>query len=127
MLDDLGGRRGLTFYSKQPLAGSLGENLCSVAREAVVAAEMLAAEPELAGRLAFSGSELTVYFNDRLYAPNTDEAFAALKPELVKLFDRVLGAGAKLVRADDPRDRLCVTARAGAAADIATVAARLAG
>jgi hypothetical protein len=127
MLDDLGGRRGLTFYSKQPLAGSLGEKLCAVARGAVVAAEMLAAEPELAGRLAFSGSELTVYFNDRLYAPNTDEAFTALKPELVKLFDRVLGAGAKLVRADDPRERLSVTARAGAAADIATLAGRLAG
>jgi hypothetical protein len=127
MLDDLGGRRGLTFYRKQPLAGSLGERLLAVAREAVGAAQVLAAEPELAGRLAFSGAELTVYFNDRLVAPNTDETYAALKPELGKLFERALGAGAKLVRADDPRDRLTVTARASAAADLATLASRLAG
>ena len=127
MVDDLGGRRGLTFYRKQPLAGSLGERLVAVAREAVAAAQMLAAEPELSGRLGFSGAELSVYFNDRLNAPNTDECFAAVKPELAKLFDRALGAGAKLTRPDDPRERLTVTARAAAAADLATLASRLAG
>jgi hypothetical protein len=127
MVDDLGGRRGLTFYRKQPLAGALGERLLAVSRDAVAAAQMLAAEPELAGRLAFSGAELLVYFNDRLNAPNTDACFAALKPELTKLFDRALGAGVKLERPDDPRERLTVTGRAAAAADLATLASRLAG
>jgi hypothetical protein len=127
MLDDLGGRRGLTFYRKQPLAGALGERLLAVAGDAVAAAQMLAAEPALAGRLAFSGAELSVYFNDRLNAPNTDECFAALKQELTKLFDRALGAGAKQSRPDDPRARLAVTARAQAPADLGTLASRLAG
>ena len=126
-LDDHGGRRGLTFYRKRTLEGSLGERLVAVARDAVAAAQLLAAEPELAGRLAFSGAELTVYFNDRLNTSNTDECFAALKPELTRLFDRALGGGAKLARADDPRERLTVTARAAAAADLATLASRLAG
>ena len=124
-LDDHGGRRGLTFYRKQPLDGSLDARLLAVARDAVTAAQRLAAEPELAGRLEFSGAELTVYFNDRLHAPNTDECFAAVKAPLVGLFDRALGAGAKLARADDPRERLTVTARAAAASDLAALASRL--
>jgi len=37
MVDDLGGRRGLTFYRKQPLAGGMGERLLAVAREAASA------------------------------------------------------------------------------------------
>lgn len=127
MVDDLGGRRGLTFYRKQPLTGALGERLLAVAREAVSTARMLSSEPELADRLEFSGAELSVYFNDRLNAPNTDECYAAMKPELTRLFDRALGAGAKVTRADDPRERLTVTARGSAAADLATLASRLAG
>jgi hypothetical protein len=127
MVDDLGGRRGLTFYRKQPLAGSLSERLLAVAREAAGAALMLAAEPEFAGRLTFSGGELSVYFNDRLTVPNTEEGFAALKPELTKLFDRALGTGAKLTRPEDPRERLTVTARAGGNADLAALASKLAG
>lgn len=127
MLDDLGGRRGLTFYRKSPLDGGLADRILSVVRDAVVAAEALAAEPELAGRLLFSGAELTLYFNDRLQAPNTDDCFAALKAELARVFDCALGGGAKLVRADDPRERLTVTARAAGMADLATLAARLAG
>jgi len=127
MLDDLGGRRGLTFYRKSSLDGPLADRLLSVVRDAVAAAEALAAEPELAGRLAFSGAELTVYFNDRLLAPNSDDCFAALEPEIARLFDRALGGGAKLVRSDDPRERLTVTARVTGAADLATLAARVAG
>jgi len=127
MVDDLGGRRGLTFYRKQALSGALGERIVSVVRDAVGAAQLLAAEPELSGRLGFSGAELTVYFNDRLNAPNTDACFATVKPDLTKLFARALGAGAKLTRSDDPRDRLTVTARGAGAADLAMLASRLAG
>ncbi|HET9062536.1 MAG TPA: hypothetical protein VFO62_04535, partial [Candidatus Binatia bacterium] len=82
-------------------------------------------EPELTGRLEFSGAELTVYFNDRLHAPNTEECFAAVKAPVVGFFERALGAGAKLTRADDPRERLTVTARATAASDLAALASRL--
>lgn len=127
MLDDLGGRRGLTFYRKTPLEGGLVDRMLSVARDAVTAAEALAAEPELTGRLAFSGAELTLYFNDRLQAPNTDDCFSALKPEIARFFDLALGGGTKVVRADDPRERLTVTARAAGTVDLATLAARLAG
>jgi hypothetical protein len=124
-LDDHGGRRGLTFYRKRELGASLDERLLAVARDAVAAAQMLAAEPELTGRLEFSGAELTVYFNDRLHAPNTEECFAAVKAPVVGFFERALGAGAKLTRADDPRERLTVTARAAAPSDLAALASRL--
>ena len=130
--DDNGGRRGLTFYRKRALPGTLAERLVAVARDAVAAARMLAAEPELAGRLEFSGAEMTVYFNDRLQAPNTDECFAAVKPELSRFFERALGvSGAKISRSDDPRERLAVTVRganasgSAEAVDLATLAARL--
>jgi hypothetical protein len=36
--------------------------------------------PALKGKVRFSGDELLLYVNDRLLAPNTEEAFAAIKP-----------------------------------------------
>ena len=60
-----------------------------------------------------------------LNAPNTEDCFAAAKAPLAGFFDRALGAGAKLTRADDPRERLTVTARAAAASDLAALASRL--
>jgi len=125
--DEHGGRRGLTFYRKQPMAGTLDERLVSVVRDVVAAAELLAVEPEVAGRLVFSGSELTLYFNDRLHAPNTDECFAEAKPGLARLFERALGANVKLSRTDDPRERLMVNGKSAGMADLATLASRLAG
>jgi hypothetical protein len=125
-LDENAGRRGLTFCRKRPYDGTLAERLTAVAREAVAAAAAIAAEPELAGRIRFSGAELEVYFNDRLHAPNTDECFARLEPELSPFFARALGAqGLKLRRSTDPRARLTVAARAAADVDLATLAARL--
>ena len=127
-IDDNGGRRGVTFYRKRPLDGGLADRMTAVARDAVAAAAALAAEPELASRLDFSGAELQVYFNDRLHAPNTDECFAALRPDIAAFFERALGRGHSApARPMDSRERLTVAARAAGAVDLSTLASRLAG
>lgn len=127
LFDESGGRRGLTFFNKRPIGGTLGARLETVARRCVSAAVALQAEPELSGRLSFRGDELLVCFNDRLNAPNSEEVFARLQPEISRVFDSTFGnADWVLVRSEDPRERLAVSAQAAGAVDFATLARRLA-
>jgi hypothetical protein len=125
--DESGGRKGFSLFNRRPIGGDLGAQLTTVARRCVTAAVALQAEPELAGRLSFRGDELLVCFNDRLHAPNTDEVFARVKPDISKVFDVAFGhAQWAFSRGADPRERLSVSARAAGKVDIATLAGRLA-
>lgn len=122
-----GGRRGLAFFNKRPIGGGLVARLAAVATRCVTAAVALQAEPELAGTLAFRGDELLVCFNDRLNAPNTDDVFTKLQPEISQVFDLAFGRDQwALARGEDPRERLTIIARASVAVDVATLARRLA-
>jgi hypothetical protein len=125
--DESGGRKGFSLFNKRPIGGDLGARLATVARRCVVAAVALQSEPELAGRLSFRGDELLVCFNDRLNAPNSEEVFARLKPDILKLLDVAFGRNQwTLSRSEDPRERLSVSARATVAVNVATLASRLA-
>jgi hypothetical protein len=112
-IDEQGGTRGLCYSQKRPLDGDLASRITAVARMAANAAQALEREPELEGRLRFSATRIRVSFNDRLHAPNSDVAHAAVTPALERFFDRVF-AGEKPTcsREADPRARLSVTAEA---------------
>ena len=58
------------------------------------------------GKLQFDRNTLEVFVNDRLLAPNNDETWQALKPELKRYF-----AGFTITRQGEPRDlfRVSVT------------------
>ena len=81
------------------------------------ACRRLEREAEFAGKLRFDSGECEVTLNDRLLAPNRDETWAAVKPELEWLFDSVYGSGGyTLERRGEPRERFRVGVVARAAA-----------
>jgi hypothetical protein len=125
-LDETGHERGVLYYSKQRLPGELPERLARVASKALKAAQLMSGAAELAGALKLPGNRLQFFANDRLVAPNTDAAYAALEPALRAFLDRLYaGQRYTLVRESDPRERLSVRAQAGSETALETLRARL--
>ncbi len=125
-LDETGHRRGLVYYSKRELEGSLSERLTTVCKKVLKACERLEREPEMQGRLKFRGDELQVFANDRLLAPNSDETWAVFEPELRVLLSRLYpSAEYSLSREPDPKERFSVTIKASAPVEIGTLLQRL--
>jgi len=125
--DENGNRRGVQYYSKQPLQGDLPTRLATVARKTLQAAQLLSQDAELNGTVRVPGNELQFFANDRLVAPNTDEAYAALEPALTAFLDRLYaGVPYSVERERDPRERLGVTVRAQEPVALETLLERLA-
>lgn len=124
--DETGGRNGLIYYSKRELEGDSGERFAKVTRKALRACRLLEQEPELQGRVAFRGDELLVFSNDRLIAPNTEEAYARFEPALRAFLDRLYaGTGYELTRETDPSERLSITVKATEPVGVDTLLERL--
>jgi hypothetical protein len=132
-MDTAAGRLGLlysrrreTHPSRQALQ-SVGERLASVFQCALAACQRLEAEPALAGRCRFRGDELLLRCNDRLYAPNTVEAYRdlryGLEPFLATLYP---GQRVTLEHASGDAGRLSVVIKATENADVETLLQRLA-
>lgn len=127
-LDETGNRRGVVYYSKQPLPGDLQQRLATVCRKSLQAARLLEQDEEVKDELKLSGSELQFFANDRLLAPNTEETFAQLEPPLRVLLDKLYaGVPYTLERETDPRERFTVNVRAQEPVAIETLLARLVG
>jgi hypothetical protein len=125
-LDQRDGRLGLLYSRKAALEGDTQSKLRQGFRAALRACSLLEQEARFAGKLRFDAGECEVAVNDRLLAPNTEETWQALKPELEQFFVAVYGAGAfELERRGEPRDLFRVRARAGAPKEIAAVEAAL--
>ena len=101
MIDETEGPRGLLYIRKTPLAGTLTPRCEAVLRAGLQACALLEQEPDLKG-LKFKAGEAWVLSNDRLAAPNSVEAFAALQPALSEAAKAVWGGSVELVR--DTRD-----------------------
>jgi hypothetical protein len=112
-IDETGNRRGLLYSQKSKLGGSNLEKLSTVLRFALESCQRLEDEPALAGKLRFAGNELEIVVNDRLLAPNSEEAFEEIRPDVDFLARRLYGTtNFTLLRArQDPRQRLNVTIR----------------
>ncbi|MFN3486900.1 MAG: hypothetical protein ACK44W_15655 [Planctomycetota bacterium] len=125
-LDSMEGPCGLLYSRKQPLGGTLSGRLQAALRAALDACVKLEREPEFEGSVRFRGDEALFIANDRLRAPNTEEAFAALRPSLEEAFGALWGEKAHLEReGGDPRRRLVVRARSSRPADAAALLERL--
>jgi hypothetical protein len=98
-LDDREGRLGLLYNRKAVLDGTFASRLAQAHHAALAACDRLEKEPEFAGKLKFNRNEIEVSVNDRLLAPNTDETWQALEPELTKFFP-----GCKIARHGEARD-----------------------
>lgn len=108
-MDNTGNRLGLLYNRKQPLDGSNREKLCLVFKSALEFCRRIENEPRLEGRVKFRGSEAFFMVNDRLLAPNTEETFHGLKPDLEKLAGTLYGRSEfTLEHNPDPRERFSV-------------------
>lgn len=112
--DEAGGRRGMLYYSKQPLAGDLEYRLGTVTAKSLKACSRLLQDKDVSAGLTFPVTEIEVFSNDRLAAPNTDAAFEALRPTLEAVAGKLFGrSGYTLERVNnDPRERLTVRVKA---------------
>lgn len=108
-VDETGDKRGFLYYSKQPMQETtLAERLAAVCRKNLAACKLLEEAEETRDRINFNYGELQVFSNDRLAAPNTDEAWQIFEPALKSFLDRLYPATEySIVRGDnDPRERL---------------------
>lgn len=104
--DNRENRLGLLYNRKAPLDGDFQSRLGQAHRAALEACDRLEQEAGFRGKLKFDRNALEVFVNDRLLAPNNDETWQALQPELAKHF-----AGFRIERRGEPRDlfRVAVT------------------
>mgnify|MGYP001256705313 CR=1 FL=1 len=109
-IDETGNRRGLLYSQKSKLGGSNLEKLSTVLRSALETCQRLEEEPALDGKLRFAGNEVEIVVNDRLIAPNTEETFDEIRPDVDFLARRLYATtNFTLVRnQEDPRVRLKV-------------------
>ena len=119
-------RRRETHASHQHIR-SMTQRLHSVVRSALTTCQRLEAEATLPRPLRFRGNELLLRFNDRLAAPNTAQAYDALReclePLLVQLYP---GAPPQVDWVEDPATRLSLSIKADESPDVETLISRLA-
>jgi hypothetical protein len=120
-------RRRETHASRNAIQ-SAEERLASVFRCALTACQRLEAETAWHGRLRFRGDAFLLCGNDRLLAPNTPEAYAALQPCLASVLCKLYPDGDVEVQQDvRPSSRLTVRIRATVEPDVTTLLTRLEG
>jgi hypothetical protein len=100
-IDCTGERMGFVYYRKQPVG-----SFVDIVKPAVKGCGLLS------DRLKFSTDEALIFANDRLLAPNNEQTFSQLQPQLSAALKDVLGKSFKLSRiSDDPKERLMISAR----------------
>src|SRR5580658_1289657 len=106
--DNRENRLGLLYNRKAALDGTFQSRLAQAHRAALEACDRLEQEAPFRGKLKFDRKTLEVFINDRLLAPNNDETWQSLRPELEKFF-----AGYTIQREGEPRDlfRVAVSAK----------------
>tara|TARA_A100001037_G_scaffold242207_1_gene222573 strand:+ start:2136 stop:2711 length:576 start_codon:yes stop_codon:yes gene_type:complete len=112
-LDTTGGRFGFLYARKRDLNGSLSGNLEAVIGAGLKAADRLASDASLQGKVNFNGESLQISLNDRLGAANDADGFAALKAELDPVLAKLFGGTDYEVSQDsDPKRPLTVDIKA---------------
>jgi hypothetical protein len=101
--DNRENRLGLLYNRKAALDGDFRSRLEQAHRAARAACDRL--ESEL-GPVRFDRNTLEVFVNDRLLAPNTEETWDALRPDLEEYF-----SGSSIRRTGEPRDLFRVSVK----------------
>jgi len=127
------GRLGLLYSRRRETHPHLGtvqspeDRLRSVWQRALTACQRLEAHPALAGRLRFRGDELLLHCNDRLQAPNTTAAYAALCQHLEPFLATVYpGQRVEVEHHSAHTSRLTVGIKASERLEVGTLLTRLA-
>ena len=112
-VDHTDNRPGVRYNRKAPLPGSNQDRLRQAVRAALTACQRLESEPALDGKFRFGGSEIELFINDRLLAPNSDFTRQAAQPDLDAFFNKLFRGNAfSLSYGSDPRRLFAVSAKA---------------
>jgi hypothetical protein len=126
-VEETEGRPALLFSRKRE-APPPAERLADTFRRAFHGAALLEKEQALGGKLRFRTDELLFRVNDRLAAPNSEETFAEVRPELEALCTKLFaGAPFKLTLAARPRQLFSVRITTDGKHDLATLLDRAGG
>jgi hypothetical protein len=106
--DNRENRLGLLYNRKAALDGTFQSRLAQAHRAALEACDRLEQEAPFRRKLKFDRTAIEVFINDRLLAPNNEETWQSLCPELEKFF-----SGFTIQRTGEPRDlfRVAVSAK----------------
>jgi hypothetical protein len=103
-VDNADGRLGVRYNRKAALDGSNQARLHQAMRSALNACQRLESEPGLGGAVRFGGQEIDFFLNDRLLAPNTDDARNALGREFEAFWKKLFrGAEYSVSSSSDSR------------------------
>ena len=104
-------RAGLLYCRKQDTNGSLGERIKTIFQTTLRVCRLIEDSSDLPG-LKFRTDEFLVIANDRLLAPNTNQTFQQIQPELSEFMSRFLGeSNFTLAHREDSRERFAVLAK----------------
>jgi hypothetical protein len=114
-MDHADGRFGLFAQRKLGQADNHRDRIVELVQATVELGTLLESDPRVAGKLSLEGGMFHYMANDRLVAPNTESAFADLKPDLEAAATVIYpGRDVSLTRLENnPRDRLTVAVKAG--------------
>lgn len=115
-LDNAQGRLGLLYNRRTAVEGDAHAVLVQALKAASDFAVQLAGDPRFKGAMTIDPRTLQISVNDRHFASNTDETFAALKPVMEAALKEVWGDRTyAFERAADARSRFGVEVTADAA------------
>lgn len=118
------GRLGLLYARKRPSSVS-GNPWLAALKRALNAAAKLQNESSPTIRLSFRAEEFTLGVADRLRAPNTDETFERLEPEIRSALKALLGPAAfSIAHTAHPRELFSVEVKAPGAPPITELLSR---
>ena len=103
-LDNMDNRLGIRYNRKEVLEGSNFDRLKQAMCAALIACQRLERDARLNGAVSFGQSEMLLFINDRLVAPNVNTTYDAAKSELDAFFQKLFGDSHYSVRfTTDPR------------------------
>lgn len=124
--DEGSGRRGLAYYMKRPLPGDLDARIRLICRRALNVCRLIEQDPAFKGKIRFNGSDLEIFANDRLAAPNSDATLETLRPVIDALLSKLHpGARPELTREPDGKERFSVRVKISTSAPVSELLQRL--
>lgn len=107
--DNAEGQLGVLYNRKTPMETSGAELIAFSLRDALHICRLLMKEESFHGKIMFVKDKLQLIVNDRLLAPNNEETYKRLLPQLADALAKVFGAkNYQFSRASDPRKRLTI-------------------
>ena len=122
-MEHIDGQFGLSGQHKLGEGNTNKERILDLAKRMASFGDLLESDERVAGKIKFEGNKFLYRANDRLKAPNTDETYAALKPDLADAAESLYpGKSVSITRVDnDPRSRLEILVEVADAVDISSL------